>query len=120
MMRRPPSSTLFPYPTLFRSGSHPGGHAALRASGRSESPGLCARRLDCPRDWRAQPAADPGGSALRPGARDRLGSAIRFAAAHARVWLLYGAGRDVSALVYVHASARPVLDLALRGVAGVV
>src|SRR3989475_538112 len=100
-------------------GSQPGGHAALRASGRSESPGLCARRLDCPRDWRAQPAAVPGGSALRPGARDRLGSAIRFAAAHARVGRLHGAGRDVPALVHVHARARPVLVLVLRGVAGV-
>src|SRR5687768_17642895 len=30
MIRRPPRSTLFPYTTLFRSGSHPGRHEPQR------------------------------------------------------------------------------------------
>src|SRR5215212_10827994 len=38
MIRRPPRSTLFPYTTLFRSGSRPRGGAFLPARPRQSSP----------------------------------------------------------------------------------
>src|SRR5437879_9995368 len=46
-MRGPPSSTLFPYTTLFRSWARRGGaHAAVRSQGRRATDGPHARAAD--------------------------------------------------------------------------
>src|SRR5436305_12108522 len=45
MIRRPPTSTLFPYTTLFRSSPQsPRGRSGARSTGRPESPGCCGTR----------------------------------------------------------------------------
>src|SRR2546428_7764743 len=55
MIRRPPSSPLFPYPTLFRS--------AIRASATAVASAVTSAAAERPLEARARVAADAGGVA---------------------------------------------------------
>src|SRR2546425_2346619 len=68
MIRRPPRSTLFPYPTLFRSVSRVGAH-------RTGAPGAG-------RETRAVRTRVPGGGAGTPRARRRLPQISRAAVSY--------------------------------------
>src|SRR2546430_1089975 len=88
MTRRPPRSTLFPYPTLFRSRSAP---RPGRAARRSRPPGRCRRRTR----WRSRPwrgagrprcsrrAAPP--TSRRPGSRPADRKSTRLNSSHSQI-----------------------------------
>src|SRR5699024_12730057 len=61
MIRRPPTSTLFPYTTLFRSGLHGEGHRPLPGPQRPADPGL----------WEEGDRGADQRSGQLPGDRDR-------------------------------------------------
>src|SRR5690606_40361334 len=90
MLRPPPSSTLFPYTTLFRSPS--GG--ASESAGTQRFPGLRARRGRIVRVRRAARSLrlarraardDPGARALRGGARLADRKSTRLNSSHVKI-----------------------------------
>src|SRR5438552_7090980 len=70
MNRHPPTSTLFPYTTLFRSGRAVGPGRGLGVPRRHRGGGLRPRHPAAPRPARTGPAGHRGGDG-RGGQRDR-------------------------------------------------
>src|SRR5256885_2770745 len=77
MIRRPPRSTLFPYTTLFRSGSEADGRGG-RGGGGGRLPGLARRCLQAAH----QPLFLPGPGAERRPTADGDGGAPRRSEEH--------------------------------------
>src|ERR1035438_8784044 len=59
MMRRPPRSTLFPYPTLFRSGRLAPSHRECSSRGRLDWPELAVVATEAPEVAQSAPAPLP-------------------------------------------------------------
>src|SRR5438876_3771637 len=63
MLRRPPTSTLFPYTTLFRSSLPEGARSRRASKGTSSS---CPEAYSSPAGWRRTPSDDDRETAREP------------------------------------------------------